>query len=601
MKRALLNLTCLIAAGLIGSVWAAQPIVPKVQNIQEQQVTMKKSNQRQVIEAFPADMLAPRTVTAATIPFTEDFEGITPENRLPAGWTVTDNATPAKMNGGAIKDFPGHSGDYYLVSGYDSNSPRNGWAFTPGLELMAGTKYYVTVYAYVPGYGETLDEFKITVGSAATQASQTEAIIDYTGSKAASFTKWTKVDGEFTPSASGTYYFGINHCTSVKDANTVAFDDFSVTLEPIREQPEAKIYSTGGLWSFVQDTVYVAPGQTLDFGAEVEAVTSYAWSVDGGATPASSSEAVYPVTFPGDGQYTVSLTASNSYASVDKAVTYNVVKGNVGVEDAVCNMKSDDKLTAYNLGANEYVGGLNKYYTITAEKYELPANVKGKISGIYIYVFAYKFSAAHQSENVNVKVYDVDSEGLPGEMVAGITAKMSELFGTQAIANGQNGIKGFTLKEPIEVQGSFFVVLELPKVVPSASDYFGLVSTEDRTHADCTSYCFAEDTWLPMTEVLADGGNLSFMLIPNYIFDGVDTGIAEAQTQEELKPVFAGDLLRIDAEAGTVVTVTDLSGRTVSRAILTDGIVSVGNLPAGVYLVSVKDGDRVKTAKIVKK
>ena len=104
-----------------------------------------------------------------------------------------------------------------------------------------------------------------------------------------------------------------------------------------------------------------------------------------------------------------------------------------------------------------------------------------------------------------------------------------------------------------------------------------------------------------MSNVMDDGGNLSFMLIPNYIFDGVDTGIAEAQTQEELKPVFAGDLLRIDAEAGTAVTITDLSGRTVAHATITDGIMAVGNLPAGVYLVSVKDGDRVKTAKIVKK
>lgn len=191
----------------------------------------------QVTNIFSSTNVIPKAPSAVTVavPYLEDFESYSAsKNTLAAfGYTVISGGKGADFNVGYLSTqsgaILGNSGSYYITSNYDSSNPRNEWVITPGIELTAGVQYTFSVYARVPGYGGNLDEFKIAYGTSATVAGLTTVLIDKTGTNAVETTDWTRYAAHFTPTTTGTYYFGINHCTSALDVNGVGFDDVSVT------------------------------------------------------------------------------------------------------------------------------------------------------------------------------------------------------------------------------------------------------------------------------------------------------------------------------------------------------------------------------------
>ena len=169
------------------------------------QVMLKRADGR--MQAVAPSQMSLRTpqkapAAAASVVYSSDFEN-------EQEWTIVDNSTTASfpMQIGGLQGIDPVSGDLYLISGYDSRAARNAWAFSEGVELTAGQTYSVGVYAYASGYQNTLDEWRVTVGTAANEASQTTTVIDRSGDNAVSYTEWTLCTAEFTPSASGTYYF----------------------------------------------------------------------------------------------------------------------------------------------------------------------------------------------------------------------------------------------------------------------------------------------------------------------------------------------------------------------------------------------------------
>lgn len=193
------------------------------------------------VQAGPGIAGRTAVVRASSAPdlFMEDFEGISIlgasdiSGLLPGlGWTVTGTST-SPFEAFFIKGLSGHSGSYYIYSGYDEANARNEWAITPAVFLEAGKNYRVALFANTPGYKNVVDEFCVMAGTSPDAAAMNSPVIDATGIR--SFVteeqEWREMAGRFTPTASGNYFFGVNHC-SAREGNFVAFDDFRVSLIP---------------------------------------------------------------------------------------------------------------------------------------------------------------------------------------------------------------------------------------------------------------------------------------------------------------------------------------------------------------------------------
>ena len=277
MKNLLLGLA---AVALATNAMASVPALKGEVKADVKQVALKRADGR-MQKATPSQMgmRAPQKAPAASasLVYSYDFED-------DQTWTIVENSSTISsysfpMQIGGLQGIDPVSGNYYLISGYDNRAARNAWAFSEGVELTAGQTYSVGVYAYASGYQNTLDEWRVTVGTAANEASQTTTVIDRSGDNAVSYTEWTLCTAEFTPSASGTYYFGINHCTKTFDVNAVAFDLFQVDSERIAVYPSGSMYSEGGLWSiwnlFAIDDQGTAPTPMLYSASSVPMTYKY--------------------------------------------------------------------------------------------------------------------------------------------------------------------------------------------------------------------------------------------------------------------------------------------------------------------------------------
>lgn len=100
------------------------------------------------------------------------------------------------------------------------------WLISTGVNLKANTKY--TVSLDLKGVSKTYKEkFEVKAGTAASVAAMTETLIEPTEIASPSYETYT---GEFTPTADGTYYFGI-HGISEKGGFALYADNFKVVGE----------------------------------------------------------------------------------------------------------------------------------------------------------------------------------------------------------------------------------------------------------------------------------------------------------------------------------------------------------------------------------
>lgn len=522
------------------------------------------------------------------LPYTEDFDSPEMSTGLPAGWSVVDPSSTASftMQVNALSGITAHSGKYYLVSGPDARgNARDAWAFTPALDLVAGTPYYVSLYCFAPGYQGAADQFEITVGREAAAASQTQCLVDKTGSQAAIYTEWVKVEGVFTPEETGEYYFAIHHCTPAgTTGNAVGFDDFTVSAEPVVELPVIEPYYASGLWSFTADTVYVGDSEPLAYGVTGQNADTYQWEFGIDATPATASTATASVVYATDGVKQGIVTASNENGSVSDTLETGVVHLSPAVQDYVCNRRKSDALTTYQVSEYGFMLGLNTNYQTIAEKFTLPDNARGQVDEVVLYTYLYALEAANQEKSLILGIYAEGPDGLPGDRIASFSGVMKDIFGSE------NSVGRFSTAvfPAVEVTGSFFVVLEFPEVTPDANNMLGLVSTQSRDHDDCTVYANYQERWYPMNG-LYGGANLSSLISPRYTYVGT-SAVQLVEGDEALSLVTDGESLQIRGSvAGETYRVFDLSGRIVASGRTDENVtaVSLSDLSRGVYVVCV--------------
>lgn len=166
--------------------------------------------------------------TAQSILLQESFEG---PNFPPTGWTIyapsgsyADAWTYGPQSGLLANVCVPH-GNKTLTSQWATYYPNATWAFTPGLSLNAGTTYILSFKQCVqsPSSNKT-ESLKVTAGLQATEASQTNVLLDLPTLTNTSPQTQAAV---FTPTTSGLYYFAFN-CYSASNQRYLSVDSINI-------------------------------------------------------------------------------------------------------------------------------------------------------------------------------------------------------------------------------------------------------------------------------------------------------------------------------------------------------------------------------------
>lgn len=191
----------------------------------------------------------------------------------------------------------------------------NRWIFTPAIQLQANSvntiKFYVRCLGAAPLPAQNL---KLTVGSAATIATQTSVVYSTT---TLANNAWTEITATYTPTASGIYYFAFNHVSATQQATSMslALDTFAITSQLNNEQ-------------FAINKFEVYPNPTTDvlnvssIGSDISSVQIF--DLNGRQVIAKSfsnvSEAQINVNELSTGMYLINITSG------DKTVTKKFLK-----------------------------------------------------------------------------------------------------------------------------------------------------------------------------------------------------------------------------------------------------------------------------------
>jgi len=159
--------------------------------------------------------------TPATLPYSENFETATVPN-MPSCTSKENAGTGDEWE---VVSNPGNGfTSKNLQYNYNSSSDANAWFYTRPVSLTGGTTYTLT-FRYGNNSVTYIESLKVMYGTAAANASMTNAIVDYPaitgGTPSTSSTN-------FTPSVTGVYYIGFN-AYSIADQWNLYVDDIALS------------------------------------------------------------------------------------------------------------------------------------------------------------------------------------------------------------------------------------------------------------------------------------------------------------------------------------------------------------------------------------
>jgi len=228
--------------------------------------------------------------TDVILNYTEGFEAWPPAN-----WTFINNGA-----GNSWTSYgSAYAGSSSMAYSYDEDYAADAWAITPSMNMVSGTSYTISFWykVYSASYPEDL---KITVGSVPSVAGQTTVLWDNGGDTALINTTYSQATITYTPTTSGSYYFGFN------------------------------CYSEANMWRLYVDSVSIS-GTTLN-------PCTYTWtSVPAGFASTDQTPAAFIPT--ATAQYIV--VAENNLgcsASADTTISVNPIPVvNLGSDQAICD------------------------------------------------------------------------------------------------------------------------------------------------------------------------------------------------------------------------------------------------------------------------
>ena len=235
--------------------------------------------------------------------FTEGFE-----SGLPSTWTFINAGSGNSWSTATTYPHTGTNAMTYVYNTYAANA----WGITSGLSLTAGTQYTISFWyrVYSASYPEKL---KITVGTAATVAGQTSTLWDCNGGASLTNTTYAQGTATFTPTTSGTYYFGFN-CYSAATMWNLYVDDVSITGGTAVPPTYAWTSTPVGFTSSIQNPTGVTPNVNTQY--TVTATNTYGCKASNNTTvivnnsEGGTATATTPILCYGSNT-TIALTAYN--------------------------------------------------------------------------------------------------------------------------------------------------------------------------------------------------------------------------------------------------------------------------------------------------
>jgi hypothetical protein len=183
-----------------------------------------------------------------TFPYTENFDGVTAPT-LPCGITVlnVNNDSGVWANNSSSN---GNTAPNAMRYNYNGTNAANDWFFTNAITMVAGGTYQLQ-FKYKSGSTFYTEGLEVKVGNAATVAGQTTTVFTNTTISNTTYTTTTigtatgQVAG-FTPTASGVYYFGF-HAISPANQLNMFVDDIQVTLTSLASCPTPTNIAVNGI------------------------------------------------------------------------------------------------------------------------------------------------------------------------------------------------------------------------------------------------------------------------------------------------------------------------------------------------------------------
>lgn len=205
--------------------------------------------------ALTASTMCPIAIT----PYNQSFDStLFP----PQCWTLTNagsgnswtRATSGTQAGAGVMKY-----------NYNSTYAADAWAFTPEFTLTSGITYRVSFYQKVEsGYPEKM---KVTVGSAATPASQTTVLWDNAGGASLSNTTYAYRTADYNCTTTGAYYFAFN-CYSDADQWAIYVDEIQVKEIPAIDLSLSSFVQFNGTKKVHASDYIVTMGKSRDGHAE---------------------------------------------------------------------------------------------------------------------------------------------------------------------------------------------------------------------------------------------------------------------------------------------------------------------------------------------
>ena len=187
------------------------------------------------IDDFKVEGPAAEPAWEASLPYVETFDDATHytgDAVLPNGWTTLGTSpfsTVLAADYGKVAD----TGDNVIVSGYPQTSNRQDVAFSPMLDMKAGTEYKIKVKYMMPGLNGRTAEMKITVGMG---QSYNDHLTFMYKDRDKAIDNWTLAEFSYVPDADGQYCVGLWASSSLSSAGDVFYGSFSI--EEVETEPQ---------------------------------------------------------------------------------------------------------------------------------------------------------------------------------------------------------------------------------------------------------------------------------------------------------------------------------------------------------------------------
>ncbi|WP_084220950.1 fibronectin type III domain-containing protein [Chryseobacterium sp. StRB126] len=264
--------------------------------------------------AGPATACTVRTFqtvcTSTNLPYTLDFDNVT----TPALPICTSAINSGSGNTWKTASASGGFTGKVLNYSYSSTSAANTWFFTQGLNLTAGVSYRIK-YKYANSSGVVYAEkVKVAYGSSATAAGMTNTIADHSNITTLGVPTGTFTD--FTPAASGIYYFGFQ-AYSAADMNQIYIDDINIDITPTCFEPSgvtvSAITANGANVSWTAPSL--VPGSGYEYYYSTSSIAPIAATAVSGTS--TSTSASLSNLLPGTTYY---LWVRSACGTIDKSV-----------------------------------------------------------------------------------------------------------------------------------------------------------------------------------------------------------------------------------------------------------------------------------------